>query len=215
MRYLNSLNLISFPFSDKSGKMLAACLDQTDGNDFSKTLLFINITLIIICIGTGLYFDISMLIFVKNRNQIQPLQLVPWKSVNPKIEKDDQTVPLWASCVSTATLIFFAILAPVYVELVNTIGEFDHGPLALDGIVVQKISKCHFCSSYQKVPFSVSSSNFWAKLTKKSLSLLNSCVNSALYAKTFNPSSDHIGWKKILLSKLFLIINFHAQPKKF
>ena len=124
--------------------MLAACLDQTDGNDFSKALLFINITLIIICIGTGLYFDISMLIFVKNRNQIQPLQLVPWKSVNPKSEKDDQTVPLWASCVSTATLIFFAILAPVYVELVNKIGEFYHEPLAQDGAVVQKISKCHF-----------------------------------------------------------------------
>ena len=156
--------------------MLAACLDQTDGNDFSKTLLFTNITLIIICIGTGLYFDISMLIFVKNRNQVQPLQLVPWKSVNPKIEKDDQTVPLWASCVSTATLIFFAILAPVYVELVNTIGEFDHGPLAL----VQKISKCHFCSSYQKVPFSVSSSYFWAKLTKKILVSIVPCMQKLL-----------------------------------
>ena len=146
-----------------------------------------------------------MLIFVKNRNQIQPLQLVPWKSVNPKGEKDDQTVPLWASCVTTATLIFFAILAPVYVELVNTIGEFDYGPLPLDGAVVQKISKCHFFSSYQKVPFSVSSSYVWAKLTKKVglSSILVSIVPFSMQ-KLLTPLATIFVEKKILLSKFFL-----------
>ena len=62
-----------------------------------------------------------------NRNKIEPIPLVPWKSTNPRlrpeIEKDDITVPLRASCVSTASLVFFAILAPVYVVLVNQMGE--------------------------------------------------------------------------------------------
>ena len=110
---------------NNSGKVLAQCLGQKDSDDFSKILLFINVALGIICIGAGLFFDIKMLVFVRKRNQIQPLQLVPWKSIHPESNGDDDTVPLRASCVSTATLIFFAIFAPIYVAMINTIGRLN------------------------------------------------------------------------------------------
>ena len=110
-----------------NGNLLVQCLGVKSTLEMNKIHLLVNVVLSVIFVGSGLFFDIKMLIFVRNRNKIEPIQLVPWKSTNPHLtlekEKDDITVPLRASCVSTASLIFFGILAPVYVVLVNEMGE--------------------------------------------------------------------------------------------
>jgi hypothetical protein len=112
---------------NEGGKFVAQCLGENATIKMAKVRLVVNGFLIIIFVGSGLFFDIKMLIFVRNRKKIEPIQLIPWKSTNQRLtlekEKDDITVPLRASCVSTASLIFFGILVPVYVVLVNETGE--------------------------------------------------------------------------------------------
>ena len=108
-------------------QLFVQCMGVNATMKMNKVHLLVNAVLIVIFVGTGLFFDIKMLIFVKNRNKTEPIQLVPWKSTNPCMtlekQRDDITVPLRASCVSTASLIFFGILAPVYIVLVNEMGE--------------------------------------------------------------------------------------------
>ena len=110
-----------------NGNLLVQCLGVKSTLEMNKIHLLVNVVLSVIFVGSGLFFDIKMLIFVRNRNKIEPSQLVPWKSTSPSLtpekEKDDITVPLRASFVSTASLVFFAILSPVYVVLVNQMGE--------------------------------------------------------------------------------------------
>ena len=112
---------------NEGGNLLFQCLGVNATMKMNKIHLLVNVVLSVIFVGSGLFFDIKMLIFVRNRNKIEPIQLVPWKSTNPCLtlekEKDDITVPLRASFVSTASLLFFAILAPIYVVLVNKMGE--------------------------------------------------------------------------------------------
>ena len=108
-------------------QLFVQCMGVNATMKMNKVHLLVNAVSIVIFVGTGLFFDIKMLIFVKNRNKTEPIQLVPWKSTNPRLmlekEKDDITVPLRASCVSTASLIFLGILAPVYMVSVNEMGE--------------------------------------------------------------------------------------------
>ena len=112
-----------------NGNLLVQCLGVKSEStmEMNKIQLLVNVVSSVIFVGSGLFFDIKMLIFVRNRNKIEPIQLVPWKSTNqsltPEKEKDELTVPLRASFVSTASLVFFAIVAPVYVVLVNQMGE--------------------------------------------------------------------------------------------
>ena len=105
--------------------LVAVCLGVNATKEMNR--VFLLVVLSFVFVGSGLFFDIKMLIFIRNRNKIEPIQLVPWKSTNPRLtlekEKDDITVPLRASFVSTASLIFFGILTPVYVVLVNETGE--------------------------------------------------------------------------------------------
>ena len=112
---------------NEGGKFVAQCLGVNATIKLTKVHLVVNVVLSIIFVGSGLFFDIKMLIFVRNRKKIEPIQLVPWKCTNQRLtldkEKDDMTVPLRASCVSTASLIFFGILVPVYLVLVNEMGE--------------------------------------------------------------------------------------------
>ena len=112
---------------NEGGKFVAQCLGVNATIKLTKVHLVVNVVLSIIFVGSGLFFDIKMLIFVRNRKKIEPIQLVPWKCTNQRLtldkEKDDITVPLRASCVSTASLIFLGILAPIYVVLVNQMGE--------------------------------------------------------------------------------------------
>ena len=109
------------------GKLFVQCMGVNATMEMNKVHLLVNAVSIVIFVGTGLFFDIKMLIFVRNRNKTEPIQLVPWKSTNPCMtlekQRDDITVPLRASCVSTASLIFFGILAPLYIVLVNEMGE--------------------------------------------------------------------------------------------
>ena len=108
-------------------QLFVQCMGVNATMKMNKVHLLVNAVSIVIFVGTGLFFDIKMLIFVRNRNKTEPIQLVPWKSTNPRLmlekEKDDITVPLRASCVSTASFIFFGILAPVYVVLINATGK--------------------------------------------------------------------------------------------
>ena len=110
-----------------NGNLLVQCLGVKSALEMNKIHLLVNVVLSVIFVGSGLFFDIKMLIFVRNRNKIEPIQLVPWKSTSqsmtPEKEKDEITVPLRASFVATASLIFFGILTPVYVVLVNETGE--------------------------------------------------------------------------------------------
>ena len=111
----------------EAGNLLVQCLGVKSMLEMNKIHLLVNVVLSVIFVGSGLFFDIKMLIFVKNRNKIEPIQLVPWKSTNPCMtleeQRDDITVPLRASCVSTASLIFFGILAPVFMVSVYEMGE--------------------------------------------------------------------------------------------
>ena len=108
-------------------QLFVQCMGVNATMKMNKVHVLVNVAQRVIFVGTGLFFDLKMLFFVRNRNKIEPIPLVPWKSTNPRlrpeIKKDDITVPLRASCVSTASLVFFAILAPVYVVLVNQMGE--------------------------------------------------------------------------------------------
>ena len=112
---------------NEGGKFESQCLGVNTTVKMTKVQILVNVVLSIIFVGSGLFFDIKMLIFVRNRKKIEPIQLVPWKCTNQRLtldkEKDDITVPLRASCVSTASLIFFGILVPVYVVLVNEMGK--------------------------------------------------------------------------------------------
>ena len=108
-------------------QLFVQCMGVNATMKMNKVHLLVNAVSIVIFVGTGLFFDIKMLIFVRNRNKTEPIQLVPWKSTNPRLmlekEKDDITVPLRASCVSTASLIFLGILAPVFMVSVYQLGE--------------------------------------------------------------------------------------------
>ena len=59
----------------------------------------------------GLFCDVKMFMFVKDQNKIQPVQLVPWKSMNQKDNNDDQNVPLRATVISTMSLIIASTIA--------------------------------------------------------------------------------------------------------
>ena len=110
---------------NEGGKVLAQCMGVKDALEMNKTHFLVSNIVNIILIGSGLFFDIKMLIFVRNRNKIEPSQLMPWKSAGSKEkENDDATVPLRASYVSSASLIFFGILAPICLVLANQIGKF-------------------------------------------------------------------------------------------
>ena len=114
---------------NEGGKVLAQCMGVKDALEMNKSHLLVTLIVNIFLIGSGLFFDIKMLLFVRNRNKIEPSQFVPWKSVGSKEkENDDATVPLRASYVSTASLIFFGILAPMYLVLANQMGKFLLNP---------------------------------------------------------------------------------------
>ena len=122
--FLISLNHLANSHNE-GGKVLAQCMGVKDALEMNKIHYLVSNIVNFILIGSGLFFDIKMLIFVRNRNKIEPSHLVPWKSAETKKkENDDATVPLRASYVSTASLIFFGILAPIYLVVANQMGKF-------------------------------------------------------------------------------------------
>ena len=114
--YLNLL--FNLALNGGYGKLTMLCLDMTPKNKELKVLYplwAINGILNFFPLVIGIFFDIKMVLFVRNRNRIQPLQLamIPWKSVNPKDEKEkDIQVPLKATIASS--LFFVASLIIYY-----------------------------------------------------------------------------------------------------
>ena len=64
--------------------------------------------------GSGIFFDYKLFLFVKNRNKTQDVELVPWKSVNPKAEESDLQIPLRATIISSILMFFSWILFLTY-----------------------------------------------------------------------------------------------------
>ena len=57
-------------------------------------LAVFNVPLSISLLSIGIFFDHKMFLFVKKRNQIGPIQLVPWKSVSAEEKENDMEIPV-------------------------------------------------------------------------------------------------------------------------
>ena len=56
------------------------------------------------------FFWLQMLVFVKNRNKTEPLELVPWKSTNNLNQgNEDFQVPLKATTITVVFLLLFCV----------------------------------------------------------------------------------------------------------
>ena len=56
------------------------------------------------------FFWLKMLVFVKNRNKTEPLELVPWKSTNNLNQgNEDFQVPLKATTITVVFLLLFCV----------------------------------------------------------------------------------------------------------
>ena len=60
-----------------------------------------------------------MFLFVKKRNSIEPIQLVPWKSIALDDKKKDLEIPIKATIISSVYLILFFIFSISYLILDN------------------------------------------------------------------------------------------------
>ena len=64
--------------------------------------------------------DVSMLYFIwKRKNQVSPVQLIPWKSVS-KSEDDDMAVPVHATALSVVSMIVLLVTISIYTKLDNS-----------------------------------------------------------------------------------------------
>ena len=70
-------------------------------------------------LGSGIFFDTKMFLFVKKRNSIEPIQLVPWKSVALDDKKKDLEIPIKATIISSVYLILFFIFSISYLIFDN------------------------------------------------------------------------------------------------
>ena len=105
-------------------KLVYLCMDlQFDDIEETKLLDRViksgNLVLFFLSLGGGIFFDYKMMIFMKNRNRIEPIQLIPWKSVDSSEEETDMIVPIKATIISTIFMISFCILIPIFMVLDN------------------------------------------------------------------------------------------------
>ena len=82
-----------------------------------KLPFIINGTLYVLLLGSAIFNDYQMILFVKKRNQIQPIQLVPWKIVDPKEKEKDMEVPLRTTIISSFMMLSFFIGFSLYLAL--------------------------------------------------------------------------------------------------
>ena len=82
-----------------------------------KLPLLINSTLWVLLLGSGVFFDFQMILFVKKRNQTQPIQLVPWKIVDPQEKEKDMEVPLRTTIISSFMMLSCFIGFSLYLTL--------------------------------------------------------------------------------------------------
>ena len=88
-------------------------------NDYEipKLPFIFNATLYLLLLGSGIFFDYQMILFVKNRNQIQPIQLVPWKIIGSEEKEKDMEVPLRTTIISSFMMLSFFIGFLLYLAL--------------------------------------------------------------------------------------------------
>ena len=108
-------------------KLVYLCMDLQFDDIEELTLLerfikFFNASLFFVSLGSGIFFDYKMMVFVKNRNKIEPIQLIPWKSVDSMCSSEKETdmiVPIKATIISTIFMVSFCILIPIFMVLDN------------------------------------------------------------------------------------------------
>ena len=102
------------------GKLVHLCMDLPFDDIEELTLLDrFNGSLFFLSLGSGIFFDHKMMVFVKNRNRIEPIQLIPWKLVDSSEKETDMVVPIRATIISTIFMISFCILIPIFRVLDN------------------------------------------------------------------------------------------------
>ena len=96
------------------------CLDlPIDEFKPPKGQTIFNASTIFLSLGSGIFFDYKLFLFVKNRNKTQDVELIPWKSVNPKAEEKDTKIPLRATIISSILMFFSWILFITYLVTNN------------------------------------------------------------------------------------------------
>ena len=113
------------------GKLVHLCMDLPFDDIEELTLLDrFNGSLFFLSLRSGIFFDHKMMVFVKNRNRIEPIQLIPWKLVDSSEKETDMVVPIRATIISTIFMISFCILIPIFRVLDN----FWYITICIDGI---------------------------------------------------------------------------------
>ena len=81
--YVNAF--LNLTLNDGYGKIAHLCMKlPIQEYQLAKMRIIPNTMLYIIFLCSGIIFDYQMIRFVRNRNQIEPTELVPWKSVSPE-----------------------------------------------------------------------------------------------------------------------------------
>ena len=66
------------------GKLTYICQGlPIDEFQMPKLKLVLNTIIYLLFFGSGIFCDVKMILFVKNRNKTQPIGLIPWNSVDP------------------------------------------------------------------------------------------------------------------------------------
>ena len=115
--YINLM--INLYLNNGFGRLAAMCLDSSSIG-FSYLQLIFNIPIHALCLCGGIFFDLKMLAFVKKRNKIQPIAIIPWKSRDTRDSEDDVEVPMKATITSTS----FFLSSLVLYYLTNLSNDF-------------------------------------------------------------------------------------------
>ena len=92
-------------------------LQSTHEYQLPIVLAIFNVPMSILLLSVGIFFDYKMFLFVKKRNQIEPIQLVPWKSVSAEEKENDMDVPVRSTIISTVFIVSFCIVFSIYLVL--------------------------------------------------------------------------------------------------
>ena len=102
-----SIYIPQFSFRVDNFPALNSCVNPAaDVGSYSTTPPIVPLFCLLLVVVLGLIFDIKMLKFIKERNTVQPIGLVPWRSVNSTDENQDIKVPLRATFISIIMLFF-------------------------------------------------------------------------------------------------------------
>ena len=114
--YLNAF--LNLTLNDGYGKIAHLCMElPIQEYQLAKMRIIPNTILYVIFLCSGIIFDYQMIVFVKNRNQKEPTELVPWKSVGSQDKVSEKM-----SCKSQ-----------------KKCGHFQIEPMDLDGISKRQI----------------------------------------------------------------------------